>query len=132
MAKKNFGCSFVIAEKPLRFKIFSSMNYPDSNRSNMSKCKCWRNFSKFDIKITDQSSHITAYVELLYCKSSLGYFLLNSYNRLLFQDCPLQISLLPELRSHRQRHLEEELRCVFSHLADILVSNACIKEAYNF
>lgn len=33
---------------------------------------------------------------------------LSSYNGLLLQDRPLQVSLLPELCSHRQRHLEGE------------------------
>ena len=30
-----------------------------------------------------------------------------SYDRLLLQDRPLQVALLPELRSHRQRHLQD-------------------------
>lgn len=36
------------------------------------------------------------------------------YNGLLLQDCPLQVSLLPELCSDRQRHLDSESKCFLS------------------
>lgn len=44
-------------------------------------------------------------VELIIYSSSESF---SSYDGLLLQDRPLQVTLLPELCSHRQRHLQGE------------------------